>query len=196
MEDADRTRGHLGRRPGQGRAVLHRGARPSGEDQRRIRSWRALADRGVARGAERGPVGAAPDRCRARAFREASRELGRPVLSLHTDDCAAEAERLKAKGVVFVKEPGRMAYGGLDAVFADSPTPAATCSTSTRTERRNRHAAHPHAAHPPTQPLIMGLTDPHTGRRSRDRFGLDRITGTSHRTDFAAPVASPVRVRR
>jgi catechol 2,3-dioxygenase-like lactoylglutathione lyase family enzyme len=56
----------------------------------------------------------------ARAFQAASRAAGRPVLSLRTDDCAAEAERLKAKGVVFVNEPGRMAYGGLDAVFADS----------------------------------------------------------------------------
>jgi catechol 2,3-dioxygenase-like lactoylglutathione lyase family enzyme len=56
----------------------------------------------------------------ARAFQAASRQLGRPVLSLHTADCAGEAERLKAKGVVFVKEPGRMAYGGMDAVFADS----------------------------------------------------------------------------
>jgi catechol 2,3-dioxygenase-like lactoylglutathione lyase family enzyme len=127
----------------------------------------------------------------ARVFREASRELGRPVLSQHTDDCAAEAERLKAKGVVFVKEPYRKDYRGLDAVFADSPTPVATCSTSTRTERRNRDAAHP-----PTQPLIIGRTDPHTGKRSRDRFGLDRITGTSHWTDFAVPAASRGRVRR
>jgi predicted enzyme related to lactoylglutathione lyase len=56
----------------------------------------------------------------ARAFQQASRERGRPVLSLHTDDCQGEAERLKAKGVVFVKEPGRMPYGGLDAVFDDT----------------------------------------------------------------------------
>ena len=56
----------------------------------------------------------------ARAFRRAGQEAGRPVLSLRTDDCAAEAERLKAKGVVFVKEPGRMPYGGMDAVFDDS----------------------------------------------------------------------------
>jgi catechol 2,3-dioxygenase-like lactoylglutathione lyase family enzyme len=56
----------------------------------------------------------------ARAFQEANRVLGRPVLSLVTEDCVGEAERLKAKGVVFVKEPGRMAYGGMDAVFADS----------------------------------------------------------------------------
>ena len=56
----------------------------------------------------------------ARAFQAASRQAGRPVLSLTTDDCAGEAERLKAKGVVFVKEPGRMAYGGIDAVFTDS----------------------------------------------------------------------------
>jgi catechol 2,3-dioxygenase-like lactoylglutathione lyase family enzyme len=56
----------------------------------------------------------------ARAFQAASRQLGRPVLSLRTGDCRGEAERLKAKGVVFVKEPARMEYGGMDAVFADS----------------------------------------------------------------------------
>jgi catechol 2,3-dioxygenase-like lactoylglutathione lyase family enzyme len=56
----------------------------------------------------------------ARAFRQASRELGRPVISLRTDDCAGDAGRLKAKGVVFVKEPARMAYGGMDAVFDDT----------------------------------------------------------------------------
>jgi catechol 2,3-dioxygenase-like lactoylglutathione lyase family enzyme len=56
----------------------------------------------------------------ARAFQAASRQVGRPMLSLRAGDCAAEAERLKAEGVVFVKEPGRMAYGGIDAVFADT----------------------------------------------------------------------------
>jgi catechol 2,3-dioxygenase-like lactoylglutathione lyase family enzyme len=56
----------------------------------------------------------------ARAFQAASRAVGRPVLSLRTDDCAGEAERLKGKGVVFVKEPARMAYGGMDAVFDDT----------------------------------------------------------------------------
>jgi predicted enzyme related to lactoylglutathione lyase len=56
----------------------------------------------------------------ARAFQHASRERVRPVLSLHTDDCRRDAERLKAKGVVFVKEPGRMPYGGIDAVFDDT----------------------------------------------------------------------------
>jgi catechol 2,3-dioxygenase-like lactoylglutathione lyase family enzyme len=56
----------------------------------------------------------------ARAFQQASREAGRPVLSLRTDDCQRDAEGLKAKGVVFVKEPTRMAYGGMDAVFADT----------------------------------------------------------------------------
>jgi catechol 2,3-dioxygenase-like lactoylglutathione lyase family enzyme len=56
----------------------------------------------------------------ARAFQAASRAAGRPVLSLHSDNCVGEAERLKARGVVFVKEPGRMAYGGIDAVFADT----------------------------------------------------------------------------
>jgi predicted enzyme related to lactoylglutathione lyase len=56
----------------------------------------------------------------ARAFRQASREVGRPVISLRTDDCQRDAERLKAKGVVFVKEPARMDYGGMDAVFDDT----------------------------------------------------------------------------
>ena len=56
----------------------------------------------------------------ARVFQQASRQAGRPVLSLTTDDCRREAERLKAKGVVFVKEPARMDYGGIDAVFDDS----------------------------------------------------------------------------
>jgi catechol 2,3-dioxygenase-like lactoylglutathione lyase family enzyme len=56
----------------------------------------------------------------AHAFQQASREAGRPVLSLRTDDCQRDAEGLKAKGVVFVKEPARMAYGGMDAVFADT----------------------------------------------------------------------------
>jgi catechol 2,3-dioxygenase-like lactoylglutathione lyase family enzyme len=55
----------------------------------------------------------------ARAFQAACRQAGRPVLSLTTDDCAAEAERLKAEGVVFVKEPSRMPYGGTAAVLAD-----------------------------------------------------------------------------
>jgi catechol 2,3-dioxygenase-like lactoylglutathione lyase family enzyme len=56
----------------------------------------------------------------ARVFRQASRAAGRPVFSLRSDDCAAEAERLKAKGVVFVKDPARMDYGGIDAVFDDT----------------------------------------------------------------------------
>jgi catechol 2,3-dioxygenase-like lactoylglutathione lyase family enzyme len=56
----------------------------------------------------------------ARAFQRASRELGRPVISLRTDDCQRDAERLKAEGVVFVKEPARMAYGGMDAVLDDT----------------------------------------------------------------------------
>jgi predicted enzyme related to lactoylglutathione lyase len=56
----------------------------------------------------------------ARAFQQASRRAGRPVLSLRTDDCQREAERLKSKGVVFVREPGRMPYGGMDAVFDDT----------------------------------------------------------------------------
>jgi predicted enzyme related to lactoylglutathione lyase len=53
----------------------------------------------------------------ARTFQVTLRQIGRPVFALHTDDCHGEANRLKAKGVVFVKEPSRMPYGGIDAVF-------------------------------------------------------------------------------
>jgi catechol 2,3-dioxygenase-like lactoylglutathione lyase family enzyme len=56
----------------------------------------------------------------ARVFRQANREIGRPVLSLTTDDCKREADRLKTMGVVFVQEPARMDYGGMDAVFDDT----------------------------------------------------------------------------
>jgi predicted enzyme related to lactoylglutathione lyase len=42
------------------------------------------------------------------------------VISLRTDDCERDAERLKANGVVFVREPARMDYGGMDAVFDDT----------------------------------------------------------------------------
>jgi catechol 2,3-dioxygenase-like lactoylglutathione lyase family enzyme len=56
----------------------------------------------------------------ARAFQQTSREQGRPVISLRTDDCQRDAERLKAKGVVFTREPARMAYGGMDGVFDDT----------------------------------------------------------------------------
>jgi len=56
----------------------------------------------------------------ARAFQQTSRRVDRPVLSLRTDDCEREAAWLKARGVVFVKEPGRMPSGGTDAVFADT----------------------------------------------------------------------------
>jgi catechol 2,3-dioxygenase-like lactoylglutathione lyase family enzyme len=56
----------------------------------------------------------------ARVFRRASRAAGRPVFSLRTDDCRRDAERLKARGVVFVRDPARMDYGGMDAVFDDT----------------------------------------------------------------------------
>jgi predicted enzyme related to lactoylglutathione lyase len=56
----------------------------------------------------------------ARTFQQACRQRGRPVLSLRTNDCQGEAERLRARGVVFVKEPGRMPYGGMDAVLDDT----------------------------------------------------------------------------
>jgi catechol 2,3-dioxygenase-like lactoylglutathione lyase family enzyme len=56
----------------------------------------------------------------AREFQQASRELGRPAFSLRSDDCLRDTERLKANGVVFVTEPARRDYGGMDAVFDDT----------------------------------------------------------------------------
>jgi predicted enzyme related to lactoylglutathione lyase len=56
----------------------------------------------------------------ARAFRKANWDMGRPMISLRTDDCRRDADRLKANGVVFVKEPSTMDYGGIDAVFDDT----------------------------------------------------------------------------
>jgi predicted enzyme related to lactoylglutathione lyase len=56
----------------------------------------------------------------ARAFQQASREVGRPVISLRTDDCQRDAQRLKANGAAFVREPARMDYGGMDAVVDDT----------------------------------------------------------------------------
>ena len=68
----------------------------------------------------------------ARAFQAASRELGRPVISLRTDDCVAEAERLTARGGCSSGNP----RGWPTAASTRSlPTPAATCSTSTRTDQ-------------------------------------------------------------
>ena len=55
----------------------------------------------------------------ARTFRQASHQIGRPAISLRTDDCQRDTDRLKANGVTFVQEPARMNYGGIDAVFED-----------------------------------------------------------------------------
>ena len=58
----------------------------------------------------------------AQAYQAASRQVGRPMLSLRTDDCWRETERLKAKGVAFVKNrPG----GATAASTRSSPIPAA-----------------------------------------------------------------------
>jgi catechol 2,3-dioxygenase-like lactoylglutathione lyase family enzyme len=59
----------------------------------------------------------------ARAFRQASRELGRPVISLTTDDCRRDAERLKARGWCSSRSPA----GWPTAAWTRcSTTPAAT----------------------------------------------------------------------
>ena len=68
----------------------------------------------------------------AREFQAANRELGRPVLSLRTDDCRRDAERLKARG--WCSSRSRPGWATA-AWMRSSPTAAATCSTSTRTEK-------------------------------------------------------------
>jgi catechol 2,3-dioxygenase-like lactoylglutathione lyase family enzyme len=69
----------------------------------------------------------------ARAFQQASRAIGRPALALRTDDRRCDAERLKAKGVVFAKDrPGWTTV----AWTRSSPTAAAISSISTRTDCR------------------------------------------------------------
>jgi catechol 2,3-dioxygenase-like lactoylglutathione lyase family enzyme len=68
----------------------------------------------------------------ARAFQQASRQVGRPVLSLRTDDCQRDAEGLKAKGGCSSRSrPGWPMAGWM----RSSTTPAATCSTCTRTDQ-------------------------------------------------------------
>lgn len=42
------------------------------------------------------------------------------MLSLRADDCRREAERLRRMGVESSREPSRMDYGGIDAVFDDT----------------------------------------------------------------------------
>ena len=93
---------------------------------------RALADSGAARGARRGGAGAAPDRRAGAGVPTASRELGRPVLSLRNDDCRRDAERLQAKGWCSSRNPP----GWPTAAWTrTSTTPAATSSTSTKTDK-------------------------------------------------------------
>ena len=60
------------------------------------------------------------ERAGPRGDRHRRRTSDERVLSLGTDDCAVEAEGLKAKGWCSSRNPGRMAYGGTDAVFDDS----------------------------------------------------------------------------
>jgi catechol 2,3-dioxygenase-like lactoylglutathione lyase family enzyme len=60
----------------------------------------------------------APDE-HARTFQRAVRDAGKPWTTLDTEDCQADFERLRAKGVSFTLEPTRMPYGGTDAVFDD-----------------------------------------------------------------------------
>jgi catechol 2,3-dioxygenase-like lactoylglutathione lyase family enzyme len=55
----------------------------------------------------------------ARAFQRAVHDAGKPATTLTSEDCRADFERLKAKGVEFTLEPKKMPYGGTDAVFDD-----------------------------------------------------------------------------
>jgi catechol 2,3-dioxygenase-like lactoylglutathione lyase family enzyme len=55
----------------------------------------------------------------AQAFQRAVHDAGKPATTLTSEDCRADFERLKAKGVNFTLEPTKMPYGGTDAVFDD-----------------------------------------------------------------------------
>jgi predicted enzyme related to lactoylglutathione lyase len=56
----------------------------------------------------------------ARAFQQAAKTAGRPLISLSSDDAQRDYERLRANGVEFMMPPTRMDYGGTDAVFDDT----------------------------------------------------------------------------
>jgi predicted enzyme related to lactoylglutathione lyase len=56
----------------------------------------------------------------ARVYQQAAKAVGRPSLSLDSDDAQRDYERLLANGVEFVMPPTRMDYGGTDAVFDDT----------------------------------------------------------------------------
>ena len=88
----------------------------------------------------------------ARAFRAASRGQGRPVISLTTDDCPGEAERLKAKG--WCSSRSRTGWS-MGAWTRSSTTPAATSSTSTRTDTgASRDGPHPRGPGASMGPLL------------------------------------------
>ena len=81
----------------------------------------------------------------AKAFQEAMFKQGIPMTSFESSDAAADFERLKARGVVFTKEPSPMGPV-IIAVFSD------TCGNliqfhqlvklkSTETSQRVRHSA-------------------------------------------------------
>jgi predicted enzyme related to lactoylglutathione lyase len=56
----------------------------------------------------------------ARAYQQTAKAVGRPALSLISDDAQRDYERLRANGVEFMMPPTRMDYGGTDAVFDDT----------------------------------------------------------------------------
>jgi catechol 2,3-dioxygenase-like lactoylglutathione lyase family enzyme len=102
----------------------------------------------------------------ARAFQAASRELGRPVLSLRTDDCQGEAERLNAKGGC----SSRSRVGWPMAAWTrSSTTPAAISSTFTKTDHdvavmpHSRGKPCPH--HPTPRPGGSAATTAPAGSR-------------------------------
>jgi catechol 2,3-dioxygenase-like lactoylglutathione lyase family enzyme len=102
-----------------------------------------------------------------RAFQAASRQAGRPVLLLRSDDCQGEAERLKAKGVVFVEEPYRR-----------------TTAASTRFHRHLRQPAQPATGltiEPPVDPTRRGRHRNPRGRRGLPGSRPGLSTGSSWR---------------
>jgi predicted enzyme related to lactoylglutathione lyase len=54
-----------------------------------------------------------------RALQAARRASGSPAMSFITEDCRQTYEALRERGVKFEREPERLGYGGIDAVFED-----------------------------------------------------------------------------
>ncbi len=109
MIDEDQRDEHHGRRPGQGPALLHRGARVCEEEASFLLgeySWLTVVSPDDPDGTE---LSLEPDEHpAARPFKRALVEDGIPFTSFAVGDVAAEHERLVGRGVRFTQPPTDM----------------------------------------------------------------------------------------